>query len=208
MANEDKPMGGIVVGRVGAVTSNHSTEQFLIPSSDSNNYFIGDFVDLAGTANSTVISNGTTEHAIGTLPTITKATAGDNNPIVGVITGFEGNPDDNGVVYGKASTNRVAKVCTDPDVLLLIQCDSGANLAVTDIGANANLVFTHAGSTTTGRSGDELNIGAGSATTQTYQLKIHRVSTVRGRNEVGAAHCVVEASINNHRYARYYKAGI
>jgi hypothetical protein len=161
--------------------------------------FVGDPVVLTGTSNAAAVTAGLEKHAIGTLPEVNKATAGDGNKICGVIVGFEQQTVRTGTApQGAASTARVAIVNVDPGTIYQVQA-SGA-IAAASVGLNAPLVYTHSGDTNTGLSGAELDHSA-VATTATEQLKIVRISDIPGRNDVSSSNTVVEVIINNHQYA-------
>ncbi len=112
--------------------------------------------------------------------TIERAAA--TGPILGVIVGlFSQDPanqffPDNltPVQYVPATTAKQywALVCDNPNVFFAIQeTESGTALAQADIGNNVVMVFTHAGNTTTGIAGVELE-NAGHDVTATLQLKV------------------------------------
>lgn len=198
MANPDARFGLRPCGHVSGYVSGR-TQKCYLPASYATDVFVGDPVVLTGTSNTTVVSAGLEKHAIGTLPEVNKATAGDGNKIAGVITGFEQQTVRTGTApQGAASTARVAIVNVDPGTIYQIQA-SGA-IGAASVGLNAPLVYTHAGNTNTGLSGAELDHSA-VATTATEQLKIVRISDIPGRNDSTSANTVVEVIINNHQYA-------
>ena len=151
--------------------------------------FVGDPVDLAGSADSD-----------GVCPTVVKATAGDGNRIYGVITAFDPNPDDLSLVYRTASTARYCYVCVDPDVIFEIQACSGAVLANTNVGQNAVLIYTHSGSTVTGISGVEMDSGASDAPAADASNQLLIMGLVdRADNDISAVNAKWEVIINLHR---------
>ena len=143
---------------------------------------------------------GVGDFDIGTLPTINKATAGATNRITGVIVGFAPLPNDLTKQYNPASTERVALVCDDPDVIFEIQSDGA--LSAAQVSLNAVLIYTSSGSTVSGLSGAELDSGTATAPAAdaTYQLMIQRASNTPG-NDITAAYCKVEVMISNHSEA-------
>lgn len=169
MANADVAFGLAPVLPKGGVVQ---TTEYYVPASDNTALFIGDPVTIAGSGD-----------ALG-VPSIARSTAGSGNSITGVVVGFR--PDANIVAngYRAAATAAYVLVCDDPEQVFEIQDDSdGGNLAVADIGLNANLVAA-AGSAATKRSGFELDTsskGAGA----TKQLRILGI-TQRADVEVGA----------------------
>ena len=90
-------------------------------------------------------------------PTVVRATGTDGTWIFGVITSFEPDPDNQTLTYRTNSTARYCNVCVDPDVIYWIRDNADAYGDEDDIGGNADGIFTHAGSTTTGLSGFELD---------------------------------------------------
>lgn len=169
MANVDVAFGLEPVLPKGGVVQ---TNEYYVPSSDNTALFIGDPVIIAGSGDAAGVAS------------ITRATAGTGNRITGVVVGFR--PDSNITAngYRAASTAAYVLVCDDPEQVYEIQDDSdGGNLAVTDIGLNANLV-AGSGSTATKRSGFELDTST-KATTATHQLRILGI-TQRSDVEVGA----------------------
>ena len=193
MANTNNPFGLKPVRRRGGATYHVEIVPVYVPSSYATALYIGDPVVKTGTSNTaavTVPDGGRFE--IGTLAEVNKFTAGAGNAISGVIVGFAPNPSALDKVYGPASTERVAYVCCDPDMVYEVQA-SGA-FAATDVANNADLTAATAGSTVTGLSGvqlDSANIGTGA----TKQVKILRAVNREG-NECGSNYCKVEVLIN------------
>lgn len=194
MANSDAPRGLQPFKHLNGAPYNGSVQPYYIPASYGTALFIGDPVVKTGTSNTAEYSAASVgTFPAGTLPEVNKATAGDGNALTGVIVGFEPLPDGLDLVYNPASTARVALVCDDPDVSFEIQADG--TVAATDIGANANLIFTNAGNANTGLSGAELDTSA-MAAVATNQLTIQRVIN-RTDNELGEF-VKLEVKINNH----------
>ena len=167
MANVNAQRGFTPVGTLSGAPWTDSIRAFLCPSGDSTAIYVGDAVKTGGTggaAGDTVF--GMDMEGVSTLAV---ATAG--GPIVGVVVGFSPNQADLTVLHRVASTNRVAYVCTDPDTIYEVQEDSvGNDIAATQIGHNFDHVNT-AGSSTTGRSKQELDSSDASGTsTATFRL--------------------------------------
>lgn len=189
MANSDNPSGLTPVSHISGAPWNGATLRCYIDAAEASGaIYIGDAVDLAGAADTD-----------GTCLTITKATAGNTNPILGVITFFE--PDTTNpsscTLYREALTARYCQVCVDPDVVFEVQGDSVAVVAATSVGSNADLIFTHTGNTITGISGMELNssaINTGAA----YQLKILG-AVPREDNDISLVNAKWRVMINLHR---------
>ena len=197
MANADTPFGLRPIKHRNGAPYNGAVRPYLIPSTDAANMFIGDPVLKTGTSNTARVSApGVGVFDIGTLPAVIKATAGDDQRITGVIVGFAPTPSNLEAVYGPASTARVALVCDDPSVVFEIQADGAIPAA--SIGFNAVLIYTHAGSTVTGRSGAELDTtsDAPAADASNQLLILRHVNRVD--NEPNVTHNKVEVAINHH----------
>ncbi|MEY1555323.1 hypothetical protein AB3Y40_06775 [Yoonia sp. R2331] len=200
MANSDTPFGLKPIRHRNGAAYNGAVNPYYVPAGYGTALFVGDPVVKTGTSNSTIVTApGAGEFNVGALPAVNKAAAGDTNAITGVIVGFA--PDPNGLerTYNPASTERVALVCDDPDVVFEIQADGA--IAATQVGLNAVLIYTNSGDTGTGLSGAELDTTSDvPAATATNQLTIQRVVN-REDNEAGSAFTKVEVKINNHTEA-------
>jgi hypothetical protein len=198
MANIDASFGLRPVRRRNGASYHVATTPYYIPSSYGTALYIGDPVVKTGTSNTAAVTvPGAGNFAPGELAEINKATAGDGNMLTGVIVGFAALPTDLSKIYNPASTARVAYVADDPDMIFEIQADGA--IAATEIGLNAVLIYTNAGSTTTGLSGVELDTSSDApAADASNQLTILRVADAPGRNELGSAWTVVEVRINQH----------
>jgi hypothetical protein len=195
MANADTPFGLRPIKHRNGAPYNGAVNAYYVPDDYATALFVGDPVVKVGTSNAAAVeAPGAGSFGIGTLPSINKAAAGTTNRITGVIVGFA--PDPNGLerIYNPASTERVVYVCDDPDVIFEAQVDG--TLTADMIGLNAVLVYTNAGSTTTGRSGAEISIGTAPATTVGFQVNLLRVVN-RVDNELGEF-AKVEVRINTH----------
>lgn len=155
MANADAAFGFRPINRDGS-PYNGATLRCVIPSGDSTATFIGDAVKLGGTS-----QNG--------YPTVIQAAAGD--PVFGVVTAFEADPDGLGNQYRLASTERYCQVATAFDGYFEVQSDDDTTaLAITNVGHNANFIVG-TGSTTYGVSAMELD-SSSATTTATLDLQI------------------------------------
>jgi hypothetical protein len=148
MANIDSPFGLRPVRHKGGAPYNGAVNAYYIPAGYGTALFIGDpVIKVADGSNAAAVKvPGYGDFAIGTLPAINKAAAGDGNLITGVIVGFSALPGNLNPNYNPTSTERVALVCDDPDIVFEIQADGPIPAA--DIGLNANLIYTHSGNTT------------------------------------------------------------
>lgn len=200
MPNADTPFGLRPVKHRNGAAYNGAVNPYYIPASYATALFIGDPVVKTGTANtSDVEAAGVGKFPPGSCPEINKAAAGDGNPITGVIVGFAADPNGLENTYNPVSTERIALVCDDPDVVFEIQADGAISAA--QVGLNAVLIYTHAGSVHTGRSGAELDTTSDApAADASNQLTIQRVVN-RDDNEAGSAFTKVEVKINNHTEA-------
>lgn len=159
------------------------TRRYAIPASDGTAVFIGDFVKSGGSAD----ANG--------VATVIQAAAG--NTLRGVVVGFEPDHSNLALLYRTASTLRYCYVADDPDTVFEIQEDAvGGDLAVADVGENADIVVA-AGNTTFGTSGMELDTST--HVTTTAQLRILGF-VQRPDNEVGT-NAKVLVKINEHELA-------
>ena len=202
MANTDARAGLIPIKHRNGAPYTGSPNSYFINASYATELFIGDPVVKNGTSNTSGVE-GTfgTMFAAGTLPEIEKATAGDSNFITGVIVGFMATKTNLETTTSPASTQGVAFVVDDPDVVFEIQEDNaGAALAATDVGLNANLIFTHAGSSVTGLSGVELDGGSNPSANASFQLTIQRLVNRPADNAIGAS-AKWEVKINRHTEA-------
>jgi len=141
MANTDAPYGFRPVHADGSAYSG-ATMRCVIAAGDSTATFIGDAVKMAGTS-------------IDGAPTVIQIAGGD--PVFGVITSFEVNPDDLGAQYRKAATQRFCQVAMAEGGYFMCQDDSdAAALPITAAGLNATIIVG-TGSTVTGMSAMEID---------------------------------------------------
>lgn len=186
MANVDSPFGLKPVRTLSGAPYSASIREFSTATGDATAIFIGDPVILSGTSQ-------TIDGQV--YLDVDQAATGD--VIVGVVVGVKPVTAES-LKYRAASTQRILRVATAPDLLYEIQEVSGGTaLTANDAGLNANFVVG-SGSTTTGYSGVELN-NATEATTNTLDLQI--VDFVnRPGNEIGE-HAKWLVRINRHQYA-------
>ncbi len=170
MANIDAPKGFVPVRHTDGAPYNGMTRVYLIPSTDATAVFVGDLVKLAGGAGAagTVVAGQDCEG----IPTVTLATAGTTGQdLVGAVVGFLVDPTNLTQKYRLASTNRIALVCADTDVIYEAQEDAvTSNIGAADIGKNV-AYSTTAGNTVTGVSKMAL-VSNSKALTATLPLKI------------------------------------
>ena len=152
MANSDAAFGFRPINRDGS-PYNGATLRCVFAAADETAAFIGDPVTLDGSS-----SEG--------YPGVSQCAAAE--PVFGVVTAFEANPDDLGAQYRKASTKRFCQVATADNTYFGVQDDG--DLAEASVGLNAGFEVA-AGSTVYGVSGFELD-ASDASTTSTLDLQI------------------------------------
>ncbi len=171
MANTDTRLGGVPIRHRNGAPYNGAVTAYYLPADYDVAMFIGDAVLVSGSSNDTIYLG----NEPGTLPEINKATAAGSTYLTGFIVGFNVLADDLTKLYNPKKTERIAYVADNPDLVFEIQEDgAGTVLDATDVGLNADLVFTHGGSTVSGKSGMELDRST-VHTTATLKLKILRL---------------------------------
>lgn len=197
MANSDTRFGLKPVRHKSGAPYNGAVTPYSIKANYGTALYIGDpVIKVANGSNAAVIKTNVGTFGIGTLPEVEKATAGDGNRITGAIVAFSALPTDLSKQYNPASTERVALVCDDPDMVFEIQADGPVTAA--EMGLNAVLIFTHSGSTATGLSGVELDTTSDApAADASNQLLILRAVN-RDDNDTTLIHAKVEVLINQH----------
>ena len=200
MANEDRPFGLKPVRHKSGAPYNGAVNAYYIPAGYGTALYVGDPVVKTGTSNTAAVKvPGGGAFNIGTLPEINKATAGDANRVTGVIVGFSPLATDLNKSYNPASTERVAFVADDPDLVFEIQADGAVPAA--SMGLNAVFIYTHSGSTTTGLSGVELDTTSDvPAADASNQMLILRAAN-REDNDTTLTHAKVEVMLINHTEA-------
>lgn len=170
MANIDAPKGFVPIRHLNGSPWNGQTRVFLIPSTDATAVFVGDLVKIAGSAGTAgTVVNGLDCEGMQTCALATAGTTGQD--LIGAVVGFLPDPTALQNKYRLASTNRIALVVADYDVVYEAQEDAvSSNLAAADIGLNIPYSTT-AGNTTTGVSKMAL-VSASKATTATLPLKL------------------------------------
>jgi len=178
MANTDGPNGFTPIGHAGGGTPGRLNE-YAILSGYTSNLFTGDLVNQ--------VTDGTIEVSAAT-------TVGNTGVFMGV--SYVNSAGEQ--IFSKywpastTATNIKALVADDPNEEFL--CQTGGSLALTDMGANADILTTHSGSTVTGRSGQEVS---GTSGTGTAQLRLVRLFDAPD-NAFGT-NCQVVVRINEHR---------
>jgi hypothetical protein len=171
----------------------------ILSTYDGGGMFVGDLVRkvAAGSNTARVTEPGVGSFPPGTLPVIELAVVTDASFASGVIVGFAANPDNLGQLHNPTETERVALVCTDPTVVFEVQADG--DLTETMIGLNATFIRTHAGSTVTGRSGEEIDTGTTTSPAADASLMLRIVGMVnREDNDTESANQKALVVINMH----------
>lgn len=192
MPNVDRPNGLRPVGTVNAASWSGKVNMYLLASGDATATFVGDLVDLAGSAGTAgLMVNGIDVEG---MATIQQGVAG--GPHVGVVVGFLPDQDNLSRMYRAASTARIALVSDDPMTIYEIQEASGGTaLTATEVGLNANVVVG-SGNTTSGASGMELD-NSTEATSNALDVRLIGLSK-RPDNAFGE-HAKWLVMINDHR---------
>jgi hypothetical protein len=144
MANPTGAFGLRPIGRNGGVY-NGPLQRVYIPSGTTTACFVGDVVELGGSAS----TDG--------YATVVPIAAATSVPY-GVVTGFEASPTNLSLQYNPGSTagGRYAKVVLCDEATFLVK--NNGVMTATDVGGNTDLALT-AGSTVTGMSGYVLEAG-------------------------------------------------
>jgi hypothetical protein len=155
MANLDTPFGMLPTGHI------YPQNEYRITASYATNLFIGD--PVVGVA----------------AGTVSRATAGNGNAVIGAITGIRRGSGANRkaeLYYQASSTDEwYATVADHPNQEFLMQEDSvGSDLALADRGSNVEITIG-TGNTNTGRSAAEIDSSSTSTTSASSQLRIKRL---------------------------------
>ena len=145
MANVDAPRGFTPVGHKGGGTIR--TQEFQILESYATAIYSGDSVILA----SGYVNIG----------------AQDSAAVLGVFAGCQYTDDTGAVIFSPywpgvdlAGSTKIVKafVYVDPDIIYEVQTDTGTTSTQASVGVAYDMEADHAGSATTGRSGQEIDI--------------------------------------------------
>jgi hypothetical protein len=128
-------------------------------------------------------------------PTIIKSAGTAGTVVRGVITSFDP-VDATSLEYRAASTERIANICVDPEVVYAIRDDGGTALTKVTPGQNAVMIAHTAGSTTTGMSGMALDTGTTTAPTTTQNFTLHVLGRVDTPDNSLAIDCEWEVLLN------------
>ena len=184
MANKDAAFGMRPVSRIGGTPYTGGQNRYRIANNYDTNIFQGDMVAM-------VTGGGVEVHA-----------DGGTVPIVGVFNGCSLTDPTTGeqrfsnhYPASTAAADIIAFVIDDPMVVFEIQ--AAIAFPIADLFGNFDIVYTTAGSTTTGISGAELQVTDGGTAT-TFPLKAIDISEDPENSDVGSAHTNVRVVIQNH----------
>lgn len=203
MANTNRPNGFTPVRTLSGAPWTGKVKEYLIPSSDGTAVYVGQMVKLDGSsaAAGTIVNGRNCEG----MATVIAAAAGDR--LLGAVVGFVADPAYLIPDYRRASTNRIALVCDDPDVVYQAQEDSaGGSIAAASVGLSTDIVVG-SGSTSTGRAASLLDSSDVSTDTggQMRLLGLARVpdqTSTSGENQLGN-YAKWECIINEHQLVGY-----
>lgn len=188
MANTDAKFGLRPIGKLGSSYNTTGTTEYDILTGTTGSIFSGDPVKKVATGG------------------IAVAAAGDL--LLGVFQGCKFTNASGEVIYSPywptltASSDAVAFVVDDPDATFEVQSAATGSVTVTDLGLNADIVYT-AGSTVNGRSNVDLS---GTMATGTAQCRIIGFSNDPESNSLGtgslSTHVNMIVKINEHFYTQ------
>lgn len=165
--NQDRPNGFTPVGTMSGSPWNGYVRLYETDASEGTGIFVGDAVTLEADGNIAPATNAEVilGVCVGVLPHMPAKTSGK-------LDNFLSSTSPTLLpTYSAASTLGTIMVAIGPDVLYEVQEDGVTDpVEMADIGSNVNLITTHAGSTTTGRSGMEID--SDSHTTGTAQFRL------------------------------------
>lgn len=192
MPNANRPSGLAPLEYLDGSPYNGKARMYFIPSTDTNAYAIGDPVNLAGSADARGVAS------------VVLATAGDGNPLVGVIVSAGGttyggvlhDPNTTGnstIIPATKTRGYYVLVADDPNIVFAVQeGGAGAALGAVAVGLNANVL---AGTNSGYMSGWQMD-NASTGTGATKQLKL--MGLVQTHDNEFGAYAKWKVMINNH----------
>lgn len=188
MANTNRPNGFSVDQTLTPAPFNQQINAYYVPASDATAIGIGDLVKL--TTGSTA-PDGATQNSGKVLKNVILAGASDVP--VGVVVGFQFDPNNLMQKSRLASTGRVVMVADSPSLVLEAQADA-TGISLANVGLNCTWTPGAPGSL----SGNSTSVVTGPASTSTLPFQILGISSVQG-NEPGA-YARVTLRFNKHAY--------
>ena len=181
----DTPMGFRPVMHRGGAPYNGAVNLYMATSGAA--IYLGDAVLITGQSNATEIEG----MVPGSVPIVNVPGTTDTSKISGIVVGVVPS-DATSTPYRPATkANRLLWVMDDPNVLLEVQVDG--TVTQDDVGNATSLITTHAGSTVTGRSGQEV-----SATTATQGVFVIERLVPKPDNDLASANSKVLVSVRKH----------
>lgn len=171
-----------------------------VSSSYATALFIGDPVLFTPTT--------AEQDTTGELLTINASAGTDGTIIHGVIVGFAPLQTDLSKQYNPASTERVAYVSADPDMIYEIRGDGGATPTKLFIGQNAVMIATGSGSTVTGISGFHLDEGTTDAPEANQSNTLVIVGIKRAPDNTLGINAIYDVLLNTARNATGDRIGV
>lgn len=145
MANPDGPRGFTVAGRLGGGEPHY--KEYYIDGDLATACFIGDIMEKES-------DGGTGPEDVSRADVCTASVGADTLGVAIALYNSSRKP----VKYLAASTAGYALICDDPKAIYVAQCDdAGTAITAAACGDQTDAVWTHAGSTSTGRAGVELD---------------------------------------------------
>jgi hypothetical protein len=166
--NADRPNGFTPIGTMSGSPWSGYVRVYETDASEGTGIFVGDAVTLETDGNIAPAAAGEAilGVCVGVLPHSMTKINGQYNGNFMSSTSPVLHPS-----FSAASTADVILVCVGTDVIYEVQEDGVTDpIALIDVGENVDLVATHAGSTTTGRSGQEID--SDSHTTASAQFRL------------------------------------
>ena len=187
MANVDRPNGLRPV----RMTSGQAYNGGMTKMYAGANLFMGDpvFGATGGTASNS-----------GAYQKVARSTSDTAGVVLGVVVGWEPDPDKLDRLFHASSTSLAVYVATDPEIIWEIQGDGVGTDAITeaDVGLNADFAIS-AGSTTSGASNVELDESTSGATGVATPL--HIVGLVDSPdNDIALVNKKILVRLNMHAY--------
>ena len=189
MANPTGAFGLRPVRKVDGSPFNGGTIPCYIASTYAVALFVGDPVLITATT----ADRDTT----GRYPSIAVSAGVDADMIFGVIDSFEPLKTDLSKTYNPASTERIANVIIDQNVIYQIRGDGGGTVDKNMTGANAAMIATASGSTSSGLSGFHLDEGTTTAPQEDQSLPLVILGRADNPGETLADNTLWEVLINN-----------